>query len=129
MFLFDNSGKFYKILFSFSIIFWYQKCLEHKSWLINLSDVRVSDSGSVCESIDLIFVELFSVKSSFKGFKFIRLNLDFFISDNICCLFQLKIEDMNANELFVVGVVFENSLKIFDLTDNFKVAINRIDGL
>jgi hypothetical protein len=36
---------------------------------------------------------------------------------------------MNANELFVVGVVFENSLKIFDLTDNFKVAIKRIDGL
>ena len=36
---------------------------------------------------------------------------------------------MNANELFVVGVVLEDSLKIFDLTYNFKIAIKRIDSL
>lgn len=129
MLLLNNSGKFYKVLFSFSIIFWYQQCLEYKSGLINFSNVPISDSGGICESIDLIFVKLFPVQSSFKGFEVIRLDLDFFISDDICGFFQLKIENVNADEFFIIVVILQNSLKIFGLTDNFEVSIEGIEDL
>ncbi len=36
---------------------------------------------------------------------------------------------MDANKFFVIVVVFENPLKIFDLTDNFKVGFKIIKGL
>jgi hypothetical protein len=36
---------------------------------------------------------------------------------------------VDANKFFVIVVVFENPLKIFDLTDNFKVGFKIIKGL
>jgi hypothetical protein len=36
---------------------------------------------------------------------------------------------VDANKFFVIVVVFENPLKIFDLTDNFEVGFKLIKGL
>jgi hypothetical protein len=36
---------------------------------------------------------------------------------------------VDANKFFIIVVVFENPLKIFDLTDNFKVGFKLIKGL
>ena len=36
---------------------------------------------------------------------------------------------MDANKFFAIVVVFENPLKIFDLTNNFKVGFKLIKGL